>query len=65
MIRLPFSRRSKDEEEQPPSAAFAGFCEAELERRRDADEALDERRFRAAMELVIRRLQAMEQENRP
>jgi hypothetical protein len=64
MIRFPFSRRSKDEEGQPPSAVFAGFCEGELERRRDADEALDERRFRAAMELVIRRLQAMEQENR-
>ena len=65
MIKLPFSRRSRDEDIERPSVAFAGYCEQELERRRDAEQALDEGRFRAAVQLVVDRLQAMEQAARP
>ena len=40
-----------------PASDFAEFCEAEFERRRNSDEDFDESAHRAAMDLVLRKLQ--------
>lgn len=39
-----------------PARDFAGFCEAEFERRRNSDAPFDEEAYREAMELVLRKL---------
>lgn len=41
---------------EPTAEAFHRWCAQELERRRARDVDLDEARFRAAVELVLRRL---------
>jgi hypothetical protein len=64
MLKLPFGRRARDAEPQAPSEFFAAYCEAERERLRDAGEALDERRFQAAVDLALARLRAIEDEER-
>lgn len=60
MIRLPFSRKPKDEGPESPSSAFSAWCREELERRSDAGDAFDEARFRAAMDLAVSRLKTLE-----
>jgi len=65
MIRLPFVRRPGGEAAQRPSAAFAAWCEVELERRRDAGGDFDEAGFRAAVALAVGRLKAKEREGAP
>ncbi|MCG6863018.1 MAG: hypothetical protein LJE70_17345 [Chromatiaceae bacterium] len=60
MIRIPFSRTSKDDDSDKPSVAFSEYCRDELERRRDTGVGFDEARFEAAVELAVGRLQAME-----
>ncbi|HEB95835.1 MAG TPA: nodulation protein E [Sedimenticola thiotaurini] len=45
-----------------PSRDFASYCEAEFERRRNADEPFDEAAYREAMEMTLRRLRALEEE---
>jgi hypothetical protein len=60
MIKLPFSRKTQDEPIERPSVAFAAYCEAERERRRDMADGLDERRFQAALDLALQRLQSLE-----
>jgi hypothetical protein len=62
MIKLPFSLKSKEDPNERPSVAFAAYCDRELERMRDAGEELDEARFRAAMDLALRRLRSAEGE---
>lgn len=62
MIRLPFSRKSRDEARQTPSAAFAAWCREEEERRRDSGDGFDEAAFRAAVDLALSRLKAVERE---
>lgn len=62
MIKLPFSLKSKDDPNERPSAAFAAYCDAELERLRDSGGAFDEPRFRAAMNLALARLRVIEKE---
>jgi hypothetical protein len=44
------------------SRDFFDYCTDELQRRRDSGEAFDEAIFREAMELVLRRLQHLEEE---
>ena len=60
MIRLPFGRKSSEQDGDRPSRAFEDYCREELERARDSGAAFDEQRFRAAMELALERLQALE-----
>jgi hypothetical protein len=64
MIRLPFSRKPKGEGVLRPSAAFLAYCEEELERMRDVDEALDEPRFQAAVKLAVQCLENREEEKK-
>ncbi|MCU0833798.1 MAG: hypothetical protein MUC77_05070 [Chromatiaceae bacterium] len=64
MIRLPFGRKPAGEAAPRPSAAFAAWCEEELERRRDARADFDEPAFRAAVALALGRLKAKEREGR-
>lgn len=45
-----------------PSGDFASYCEAEFERRRNADEPFDEAAYREAMEMTLRRLRTLEDE---
>jgi len=44
------------------SRDFFDYCTDELERRRDSGEEFDESAFQEAMELVVRRLQHLEEE---
>ena len=60
MIKLPCSRKTQDEHQDRPSVAFAADGAAERERRRDTAEGLDEKRFQAALDLALERLQALE-----
>lgn len=60
MIKLPFSRKTQDEPLDRPSVVFAAYGAAERERRRDTAEGLDEKRFQAALDLALQRLQALE-----
>jgi hypothetical protein len=60
MIKLPFSRKTNEVPLDRPSVVFAAYCAAEQERRRDTAEGLDEKRFQAALDLALERLQAME-----
>ncbi len=60
MIKLPFSRKTQEETLDRPSVVFAAYCAAEQERRRDTAEGLDEKRFQAALDLALERLQALE-----
>jgi len=60
MIKLPFSRNTNEDPLERPSVIFAAYCAAEQERRRDTAEGLDEKRFQAAMDLALERLQALE-----
>jgi hypothetical protein len=62
MMKFPFGRKSREGDPEPSSAAFAAYCDEERERMRDAAEAFDEGRFRAAVDLVLGRLRAMERE---
>lgn len=41
-----------------PVEEFIDFCEAEFERRRNADGAFDEAAYRSAMQLVVDRMGA-------
>ncbi len=45
-----------------PLQDFLAFCEAEFERRRDTGEEFDEASYKEAMDLVVRKFQALEQE---
>lgn len=60
MIKLPFSRKPTEEASVKSSVAFAAYCKAERERRRDTTAGLDEQRFQAAMDLALERLRAYE-----
>jgi hypothetical protein len=62
MIRLPFTRKTKDEARPSPATAFAAWCREEEERRRDSGEGFDEAAFRAAVDLAVSRLKAVERE---
>ncbi len=44
---------------------FLAFCEAEFERRRDTGEEFDEASYKEAMDLVVRKFQALEVEMGP
>jgi len=59
-MRIPFGRTAKEEDGDRPADAFADYCRDELERRRDSGSGLDEKRFEAAVALVVSRLRAME-----
>ena len=45
-----------------PSQDFAAYCEAEFERRLNSGEDFDEQRYREAMQLVMGKLQRLEDE---
>ncbi len=45
-----------------PLQDFLAFCEAEFERRRDTGEEFDEAAYKEAMDLVVRKFQALEEE---
>jgi hypothetical protein len=60
MIKLPFSRKSKDDLDERPVETFTRYCDDERERLRDAGEPFDEARFQAAVDLALARLQARE-----
>ena len=47
---------------QGSSGDFAAWCEAEFERRRNADEPFDEAAYREAMEMTLRRLRTLADE---
>jgi hypothetical protein len=47
-----------------PSEEFSAYCEAEFERRLNSGETFDEAAYRAAQQLVLERLVALEQEGR-
>lgn len=61
MIRIPFSRTSKDTDGDTASVAFSNYCRDELERRRDSGTGFDEDRFKVAVDLAAGRLQEMEE----
>jgi len=61
MIRLPFGRALKDKNGDKPSETFATYCRDELERRRDCGADFDEERFKAAVDLAVEKLVAMEE----
>ncbi|MCU7959447.1 MAG: nodulation protein E [gamma proteobacterium symbiont of Bathyaustriella thionipta] len=42
-----------------PAKDFSDYCEAEFERRRNSDESFDEASYREAMDIVLRKLQAL------
>lgn len=46
---------------QGPVKDFEAFCKTELDRRRNTGEAFDETLFEDAVDLVIRRLKALEE----
>ncbi|MCB1760141.1 MAG: hypothetical protein KDI68_10240 [Gammaproteobacteria bacterium] len=50
------------EQLQGSALAFARFCEAEFERRRNAGESFAEADYREAMEMVVSRLSLLEME---
>jgi len=64
MLKLPFARKPKDEDAERSSVAFADYCREELERLRDSGGAFDEEEFRAAVDLAIGRLEALENEEK-
>ena len=64
MMKFPFGRRSRDGDPEPSSVAFAAYCDEQRERLRDAGEPLDEKRFQAAVDLVLARLKGIEREER-
>jgi len=45
-----------------PSQEFAGYCEAEFERRRNSGAEFDEAAYQAAMEMVLTKLRLFEDE---
>ncbi len=45
-----------------PLQDFLTFCEAEFERRRDTGDRFDEASYKEAMDLVVRKFQALEEE---
>jgi len=45
-----------------PSQAFANYCMAEFERRRNSGEAFDEPAYRDAMNLALEKIRALEEE---
>ncbi len=47
-----------------PAAEFAAWCEAEFERRRNTGGDFDESHYRKAMQMVVERLQRLEEEGR-
>lgn len=47
---------------ESPSEKFSAYCEAEFERRRNSGEAFDEADYREAMEMVLVKLRALEEE---
>ncbi len=48
--------------QQSVSDAFAAYCEAVFERRRNSEEDFDEAAYREAMELALARLRSLEEE---
>jgi hypothetical protein len=61
MIKIPFTRTTKGEDNDKASVAFADYCRGELERCRDRGADFDEERFKAAVDLAVARLRAMEE----
>jgi hypothetical protein len=61
MIRIPFGRTAKEDDDAKPSEVFSDYCREELERRRDRGADFDENRFEAAVDLAAGRLRAMEE----
>lgn len=57
---IALSRKTQDEHQDRPSVVFAAYAAAERERWRDTAEGLDEKRFQAALDLALERLQALE-----
>lgn len=49
---------------QRPSEQFAEYCAAEREHRRNAGEGFDEALFQEAVNLVVRKLQMLQDEGR-
>jgi hypothetical protein len=45
-----------------PAEEFSAFCEAEFERRLNAGDEFDEKAYRAAMVMVIERLERLAEE---
>ncbi len=48
--------------QRPVTDAFAEYCEALFERRRNSEENFDEAAYREAMELALARLRQLEEE---
>jgi len=42
-----------------PAKDFSEYCEAEFQRRRNSDDSFDEASYREAMNMVMRKLQAL------
>ncbi len=61
MIRIPFGRPSKGAQTGKVSVVFSDYCRDELERWHDRGEDFDEERFKAAVDLAVNRLRAMEE----
>lgn len=53
---------SREPRAHKPSEEFAAYCEAEFERRLNSGKVFDEAPYRRAMNLVVDRLQRMEDE---
>jgi len=45
-----------------PSQEFSAYCDSELERRVNSGKGFDEHQFKKAMELVMTKLEKLEQE---
>ncbi|MCK5360804.1 MAG: nodulation protein E [Gammaproteobacteria bacterium] len=46
-----------------PARVFAEFCDAEFERRRNSDETFDENTHQEAMDIVLRKLNGVKEQN--
>ncbi|MEJ1296614.1 MAG: nodulation protein E [Candidatus Sedimenticola sp. (ex Thyasira tokunagai)] len=49
-------------ETESPSEDFSAYCDAEFERRKNSGETFNEADYREAMEMVLVKLRAMEEE---
>jgi hypothetical protein len=54
---------AKRQQENRPSEEFAAYCRTEFEHRLNSGQDFDTKAFNKAMELALRRLRLMEDEN--
>jgi hypothetical protein len=46
-----------------PARVFAEFCDVEFERRRNSDDAFEEKAYHEAMEIILRKLNGVKEQD--